>query len=86
MLHVTESKAKGLTISIEASSPTQKAILEAVLTSARCSYSSHQKAGDPYVHYTVDTKEAGKVKTLVQGWSQGLNDLQFAIDTRLRTA
>lgn len=85
MLHVIESKAKGLIVSIEASSPTQKVVLEALLNSARCSYSSQQK--DPrYIHYTIEPSEAGRVKGLLQGWHTTLGDLQYAVDTRHYTA
>lgn len=85
MLHVTESKAKGLIVSIEVASPTQKVVLEALLNSARCSYSSLQN--DPHhIHYTIDAKEAGRVKGILQGWYQTMGDLQYAVDTRNHTA
>jgi hypothetical protein len=84
MLHVTESKSKGLIISIQVAMPTQKVVLEAILNSARCNYSSLQN--DPHhIHYTIDSKEAGRVKTLLNGWHQVMGNLQYAVDTRNHT-
>lgn len=85
MLHVTESKAKGLVISIEVASPTQKVVLEALLNSARCSYCSEQK-DSKYIHYTITAQDAGRVKGVLHGWMTTIGDLQYGIDTRNYTA
>lgn len=84
MIHVTDSKSKGLIISITPPTEEQRAMVEALLRSAKCGFSSDFK-DQSYVHYTVDPGEVEAIKKFIAAWNLTLGDLQYAVDTSLRT-
>lgn len=85
MLHVTESKSKGLNISIDAHDTTKAVILDALLSSANVQFVKTQS--DPYyIHFKVDAKDAGAIRSLISGWCIAMSDIQYGVDTRNHTS
>jgi hypothetical protein len=83
MLHVTES-AKGLQFSVDISNPTQINILESLLESAGVMFVKTQQDAW-YIHFKVDAADAGKIKSLVAGWSTAMSDIQYGLDVRRKS-
>lgn len=81
MLHVTESKSKGLTISIDSHRTALIAIMDALLVNASVTFVKTQQ-DQWYVHFKVEAKDSGTVRVLITAWYQAMSDLQYAIDTR----
>jgi hypothetical protein len=85
MLHVTDSKSKGLTISVDIHDTTKAVILDALLSSANVQYVKTQN--DPwYLHFKVDAKDAGAIRSLIAGWYTSMSDIQYGIDTRQQSS
>lgn len=85
MLHVTESKSKGLHFSVDVTNPTQAALLESILQSANVTYVKSQH-DSWYIHFKVDAADSGKVKNLIQGWHEAMSDIQYGLDTRQQSS
>lgn len=81
MLHVTESKSKGLTISIDSHRTALIAIMDALLVNANVTFVKTQQ-DQWYIHFKVEAKDAGTVRVLITAWYQAMSDLQYAVDTR----
>ena len=81
MLQVTESKVNGLCFSVEATNITQIEILDALLSSVGVMFVKSQQ-NQWSVQFKIDVAEAGKVKTMIQGWCTSIGDIQYGMDTR----
>jgi hypothetical protein len=85
MLHITESKSRGLQFSIDAGNVAEAIILDALLTSAGIMFVKSQS--DPwYIQFKVEAADTGTVISLLQIWYTSMGDLQHGIDTRHHTA
>lgn len=85
MLHVIDSKSKGLDISVEVHETTKIAILDALLSSANIQFVKMQN--DRYhIHFKVDAGDAAKIRVLIDGWATATGDIQYATATRSHTA
>lgn len=85
MLHVVDSRSKGLEFSIDISHTTELAIMDALLVSSGVMFVKLQN--DPYyVRFKVDANDAGKIRTLVEGWHTAISDIQYGVSTRRNMA
>jgi ABC-type enterochelin transport system permease subunit len=84
MLHVTESKSKGLTFSVDSHRKALIDILDALLMAAGVMFVKTQN-DQWYVHFKVESKDSAAVRMLITAWYQATSDLQYATDTRNHT-